>query len=341
MILPAWALDIAQKWADILHVSKQWPIILNQSSFKDFMNCQRLYAWKRLQQLEPVGKRSALEIGTATHAGLAHIHSGNSVESGVAVAVKKLTERAGPKLAFEDKALPEAQLIVETLIPAYVANYEKTGEIWTPLNQEIEFMVEVGEDSNVYLRGKADNLSTAKGGLYLVDYKTAGKLDPRDLLKYELDVQLSAYIYGLTKHLTEESIRRGGEPVFIRGAIIDVLVKTKVPQFARDFFTRTLDELQEFEDEWIEVNNRIRVQHARVAAGEDWKIVFPRNTEHCFRYGTCPFRDVCMKDTPVRRALYNKRKPDYVDEAYALLSGEATPSAPQSKPVDGTGEVKP
>lgn len=323
---------VASLWAAMLKEAMKTPIIMNQSSYKDFMNCQRLYGWKRLENLSPIGRRSALEIGTATHAGLAHIHSGYTVQEGVELAIKKLTERAGPRLAFEDKDLPEAEEIVKTLLPAYVAHYEQTGELWTPLNQEIQFMVEVGDDTNVYLRGKADNLSTAKGGLYLVDYKTAAKNDPRDLLKYELDVQLSAYIYGLTKHMTMESIARGGEPVFIRGAIIDVLVKTKVPQFVRDFFTRTLEELQEFEREWVEINNRIRVQHARVAAGEDWKVVFPRNTEHCFRYGTCPFRDVCLKDTEVRRALYNKRETDYVDEAYAALTGEVSPSAPQENP---------
>jgi RecB family exonuclease len=295
------------------------PIVLNQSSYKDFQNCQRLFAWKRVEGLEPVGRRSALEIGTATHTGLAVFHSTRDPDLALEAARKKLEERAGPSTRFEDKDLDEAQAIVDSILPAYIAHYSKTEEIWTPLNQEIEFLVEVGDRTNVHLRGKSDNLSTAKGGLYLVDYKTAGRMDPRDLLKYDLEVQLSAYIYGLTKHLTQESLKQGGEPVVIRGAIIDVLVKTKVPQFARELFTRSVAELQEFETEFVEVGSRIRAQLARVAAGESMRKVFPKNTEHCFRYGTCPFRDLCLKDTPVRRALYNKRDPDYVDEAQADL----------------------
>jgi len=295
------------------------PIVQNQSAIKDFQNCKRLWAWKRRENLEPVGRRSAPEIGTATHKGLGILHSGGSLDEALAAARAKLTERAGPATRFEDKDLDEALEVVDRLLPEYIAHWTAAGDLWTPLNQEIEFFVEVGEGSGAWLRGRADNLSTYKDGLVLVDYKTAGRMDPRDLLKYELDIQLSAYIYGLSKQLTEDSLKRGGQPVLIRGAFIDVLVKTKIPQFAREFFGRTAAELEEFEGEFIEIVSDIRSRLDRVDAGEDWKTVFYKNTEHCFRFGTCPFRDVCLKDTPTRRALYNHREPDYVDAAQAEL----------------------
>jgi hypothetical protein len=260
-----------------------------------------------------------LEIGTATHRALAIIDAGGGLDAGLAAAHAYLTESAGPLATFADKDLAEAFEIVDRILPAYVEHWGGQGEMWTPLSQEIEFCVEVGDGTQNYLRGKADNLSTYKGGLYIVDKKTAGRMDPRDLLKYEMDCQLTAYIYGLSKHLTEESLARGGEPVFIRGAIIDVLVKTKIPQFAREFYTRTVDELVEFEKEFNFYADEIRAAEDRVAAGEDGKTVFPKNTSQCFQYGTCPYRDVCLKDTPVRRALYVKRSPDYVDEAQTSL----------------------
>jgi hypothetical protein len=252
------------------------------------------------------------------HKGLAAFHAGAPLADALKLTKEKLAERAGPTSSFDDKDLDEATEIVDRLLPAYVEHWSGVGELWTPLNQEIEFFVEVGEGTNVFLRGRADNLSTAKNGLYLVDYKTAGRMDPRDLLKYELDMQLSAYIYGLTKQLTIDSLARGGEPVFIRGAIIDVLVKTKIPQFARELYTRSIDELQEFEDEFIELCSRIRNQLDRVLAGENWKKVFIRNTSQCFQYGTCPYRDLCLKDTPMRREAYDQRELDYVDVAQAI-----------------------
>lgn len=240
----------------------------------------------------------------------------------LAAARAKLEERAGPSTTFEDKTLEESWEIVERLVPAYVEHWSSLGELWVPLGQEIEFCVEVGEGTSNFLRGKADNLATYKQGMVGVDYKTSGRMDPRDLLKYEIDSQLSAYIYGLSKHLTDESVARGGEPVFIRGFFVDLLVKTKIPQFAREFYTRSVEELQEFESEFNEYCDELREKQDRTLPpiGEDWKVVFPKNTEHCFRFGTCPFRDICVKDTPVRRALYDKREPDYVDTALTELN---------------------
>jgi hypothetical protein len=312
------------------------PLALNQSGLKEYNQCQRRYGWRRLENLEPPTRRSAPEIGSAVHAALAAYHAGTPVDDSLKIAAEKLTERVGPGTTFEDRSLDESQDIAFRLLREYVYHWSGRGELWAPLNQEIQFLIEVRPGwwkqtfdpyteaaalppTGIFLRGRADNLSVLKGALFLVDYKTAARLDPRDLLKYSLDTQLSAYIYGLSKQLTEDAVREGGDPIKIQGAIIDLLVKTKIPQFAREDFTRTDDELEEFEREFVEYGQRIQRQLARVAAGEDWKTVFPKNTEDCFRYGTCAFRDLCLKDTPTRRLAYVKRESDYVDEAQQEL----------------------
>lgn len=296
------------------------PFVLNQSSWKDFMNCKRYYGWKRIVGIEPTGRRSVLDLGTAVHKALAAFHSGQAnAEQATEIAVATAKELAGPTFTWADTTLEEVESVIRSVVPGYFEYWGDQGELWQPLALEIEFCVEVGEGTQNYLRGKSDNLATYKNGIVIVDYKTAGRNDPRDFLKYELDSQLSAYIYGLTKHLTEQSLARGGEPVFIRGAFIDALIKTKTPQYVREFFTRSIEELREFELEFNEYCDEIRWRMDRVDAGEDWKHVFPKNTEHCFRYGTCPFRDIDMKDTPTRRKLYVVRKEDYVDTAQAEL----------------------
>lgn len=367
---------------------KPRPIVLNQSSLKDFMNCNRLFAWQRLEGLAPAGARaSALEIGIAVHAGLAAFHSGTPLEdtqahcsciapvtdedtepgpspecddcTGTGVVVTpgvlsimtaSLAKGAGLAAEFDKMALPTAIATAEDLLRGYIDHWENAKDVWAPLNQEVEFTVEVGDrhdlvpsekypelcstcgngpeviehtGSGVFLRGRADNLSMINGALWLVDYKTAAKNDPRSLAKYDLDIQLSAYMYGLSKTLTELSAADGGPPVRIEGSIIDLLVKTKVPQYVRESYTRTEDQLREFAAEFVEYGQRIRSMQDRVAAGEDWKTVFPKNTEHCFRYYTCAFRDVCIIDTPERRrAILDLRTPDYVDEAQQKLDAE-------------------
>ena len=318
------------------------PIVLNQSSLKTYQNCQRLYGWNRVASLEPVGRRSAPEIGTAVHEGLAVLHAPEGrLDAALEATTAKLTERAGPGTGFEDKGLPEAKEIATKVLADYAEHWAASGQLWAPLNQEVQFGVEIQPGwaklvyygtaeglreklrslprTGVWFRGRLDNLSVHAAALWIIDYKTAGKMDPRDLLKYEMDMQLTGYIYAVSKQLTEDSVaaseKPGGPPaevVRVEGAIIDLLVKTKVSQFAREKFRRSEAELEEFEREFVELGSRIREQHDRIEAGEDWKTVFPKSTEHCFRYGTCAFRDLCMKDTPIRRAAYNKREPDYV-----------------------------
>jgi hypothetical protein len=298
------------------------PIVLNQSSLKDFLSCKRMYAWRRIEGLDTSTRPAAPSIGIAVHAGLALLHAVGDVEQACALTAAKLEEQAGPKIAFEDKSIGEAQSIATGLVRAYAEHYAREEALWSPLNQEIEFRVEVGSGTGIFLIGRADNLSMVKGALYLVDYKTAAKMDPRDLLKYEMDLQLTCYVYGLSKLLTEESVKAGGQPIRVEGAIIDLLVKTIVPQFARETYARTEEELVEFEAEFIEYGREIAARRARVEAGENWKIVFPKNPESCFKFGrACTFRDLCLKDTPVRRAMYVKRRPDYVDAWQAELDG--------------------
>jgi hypothetical protein len=315
--------------------------VINQSHLKSWNNCNRLYGWLRIERLEPALRRSAPEIGTAVHAGLRILHSeGGTLEAAREATKVTLSERAGPKIAFEDKSLPQAEAVADAVLTGYSRYWTEKDQMWAPIDQEIQFMVEIEpgwwkaalsgtltpqellawkNPTGIFLRGRADNLSMMHGGLYLIDYKTAGKMDPRDLLKYELDMQLSAYIYGLSKQLTLDSAREGKEPILVRGALIDLLVKTNVPQYARELYTRSVEEMSEFESEFVEYGKRIRESHARVRAGEEWKRVFPKNTEHCFRYGTCAFRDLCLKDTPIRRAAFDARKADYVDLAQEEL----------------------
>jgi len=296
-------------------------IVLRQSSVKDYQNCKRLYGWTRYVGLAPAGRRPALAIGTGVHAGLAEFFAGRDVYEATNLAVTKFKEEMGPpSLPGEQTILVEGEDLIRRMLPAYESHWAELEGLFTPLGIEVEFFVEVGEDSNVFIRGRVDNLNSVLGGLWLVDHKTIGRNDPRDRLKYEMDAQPTTYIYGLTKQLSIESLARGGKPVIIRGLIVDWLIKTKRPQFERARFSRTVEELREWEGETIEIGQEMLGRFKRVREGEDWKKVFYKNPDHCFRFGQCAFRDLCVTDTPARRAAYVQREPDYVDTAQESLN---------------------
>jgi hypothetical protein len=107
----------------------------------------------------------------------------------------------------------------------------------------------------------------------------------------------------------------------IHGAIIDALVKTKVPQYHREMFTRTLDDLRRFEKEFCMLAWGVAAKHAiidgdryrydyfsekmwQLGREDGWKTTLPMNTAQCFQYGTCAMHTLCTSDTPLRRELY-------------------------------------
>lgn len=317
------------------------PFHINQSRWKAYQDCDRLYGWLHIEGLVPDRKKAYFEFGTAIHNAQVHAHTNGGTQKAFEEAAEMAKKEfmkgmGGPKLPGDQEAIDQGVDTIKRMLPAYYEHYKAKGQLWKPLGMELAFCVEVGEGTNVFLVGRIDNLVTFMNGLWLVDYKTMSKLDMRDFLKYEIDIQLTAYIYGGTKKLSADSMAQGGKPVVIRGAIIDGLVKTKEPQFHREMYTRDVNDLREFEVEFCMKVWEIAAKHAMVQKdrklydaytqkiwelGESagWKVIFPKNTQQCFKYGTCSHRDLCVKDNDVRRMSFRKRTPDYVDEAQKLV----------------------
>lgn len=318
---------------------------VNQSRWKAYRDCDRIYAWSEIEKLVPAKRKDYFEIGTAVHKAMVHALT----EGGTAEAFKEGTELAvdsftkgmkgtGPQLPGDQEEIDAGIKILEKIIPAYHNHYATQGRQWKPLGTELAFCVEVGEGTGVFLVGRIDNLATFMNALWIVDYKTMGKLDMREFIKYEIDVQLTAYIYGGTKQLTLDSQAAGGPPVMIRGAIIDGLIKTALPQFHREMYTRSVEDLREFELEFCQKVWEIASKHAildgnkplydayceklwELGRSAGWKTVFPKNTQQCFRYGTCGYRELCVSDNEVRRMAFVRKADDYVDQARAAAAG--------------------
>jgi hypothetical protein len=312
---------------------------LNQSRWKSYQTCDRYYGWWNIEMLAPERVKKHFKVGTAVHAAQVVAHEGGGTPEAFAEGLKiaeesirRETPQSLMKGVEDEEELTENLDTVRRLLPAYRAHYAGRGQLWKPLGMELAFCVEVGEQTGVYLVGRLDNLVTFMNGLYIVDYKTMKKMDMRNFLQFEIDIQLTAYIYGGTKQLSIDALARGAKPVMIRGAIIDGMVKTQVPQFHREIYTRTIDDLREFELEFCMKAWEIAAKHAivdddrakynyyadrmyQLGRQGGWKITFPKNTQQCFQYGTCSHRDLCVKDNETRRMIFVKRGNDYVDDA--------------------------
>lgn len=260
-----------------------------------------------------------LEVGSATHEGLAHLGAGQPLD----VAVEKAQQRFRrdlPKrrLPGDDEEYAKSEELVRTLLIHYVEHWTDQGQMFRPLGQEVAGTVEVGENTGVFLRFKTDKFVHAFNGLWIVDHKTAAKMDLREMMKYQMDLQMTSYIYGAQKLLGTK----------IQGVIVDFLVKTKVPQFAREVFERTDRELAEFEVNFVRWARHMQRDHFDVASlGREiggpeglgpWN-AFPRDEKECFRFGTCMFRTLCLNPSNTGlRQEFTKRIPDYVDDERLL-----------------------
>lgn len=271
---------------------------LSPSSMKDWQNCNRLYGWRKVELLRPVDRESqALVIGYAGHKALETFYSDENETEMVIAATNALQEKA-PKISTFDTSYDETQDTLIRVLKGYLRYWGQS--LWNMVARELEFEIPVDSEKEIYLNGRIDGVAVQNNQVWIVDYKFLGKLDPRRLAAFEMDNQLTAYIYGYQE--------LSGKVV--AGAKVDIAVKTKVPQYIRETYLRTKEQLQEFKEEFIEVASAIQRQFERVASGENWKTVFPKNTDHCFRYGTpCPFRDLCLNDTPIRRLNYERVDP--------------------------------
>lgn len=282
---------------------------LNQSRIKCFQNCKRRYYFTFVENIVADRPRWALHIGTAVHAGLAKWSSSKDIATALSEAQTALQDSLPKRrMPGDEEELAKAVSQVDNLLRAYFEFWGNDDEL-TPLGIEIAGRVEVGENSGFFLTFRLDKLVTWKKQLWIMDHKTAARMDPRDLLKYEMDLQPTAYVYGTMCVLQKP----------VAGLLIDVLVKTKVPQFHREPFIRDLAALQAFELEFCEIAGDIATRRSRVEAGEDPHVVFYKNTDDCFRYGTCQYVDLCKSDTPERRAAFTARETDYVDDTSKLV----------------------
>lgn len=284
---------------------------MRQSSEKSYQLCKRYYGWERLENLAPRAIQWNLIFGTATHKFLEKRGQGAPLREAIEAGEASLAADTKGKLLVEDTALLEQHIfMLRSIGPMYDTFYGEDAHVFVPLGQEIKGRVPVGDPKDrVFLVFKTDKIVNYLGQLWLIDHKTMAKNDDREFAKYAMDIQVTAYVYGVSKVLGTR----------VAGVIIDGIVKTKVPQFRREHYDRSDSDLAEFEAEFVEMCQEIAWRMQRVRNGEPWKVVFYKNTGACFHWGReCSMLPLCRRDTEIIRMMYVKREADYMDDPRLL-----------------------
>lgn len=312
-----------------------------------------------------------LAVGKAIHEGLFTLFTDDkTLDDAVKRAVDSFYSEV-PKLRLpgDDEEYTKQEEMIRTMIPAYKEHWQEA--IWKPLGNEIPGTVPVGHfiidrrtalllfpdsdpdgrntnqegdriwnetvEVHCFLRCRIDKLVVFRNDLYIVDHKTMARLDMRDIQKYASDFQMTAYVYAASKLIGKR----------VRGVIVDALVKTKIPQFHREAFFRSDDQLAEWEFEFTEWCRRILDQRVmkieREAANPNvtspGKFIFLKNDSECFKYRSCPYYNLdFIGDTPTQRQAFIRREPDYVDDERLLTAKGSKSSSERSASVSDAGD---
>jgi len=365
---------------------------LNNSRADEFGNCNRRFFWN--QEFGGTGLTTKwtdenLAIGTIVHAGLAALYAGKDLPY---VAAEMATELKTmfpnwEQLAFDTKnqwidnmdfvnrlvrtyseeQIPKDDFVVlQVETPFAVVLGEicyKCGEpypqIQTPVTGPFfDVCAECGAAVHHWV-GRIDMAVNRRGGLKIVDHKTAKSVSDNYLASWHTSMQLVGYAYGYGKALGTA----------VTGYGVNILRKLKTVGTERQHFkqcpacrngkkkrlscgecnfTGKVEKEDDpsanpFQREWCSLApedlerfklNRLRVIEDIGTERERFRVepeaAFPMNPKACYNMGRCPFIDLCHRADPVtwyeppEHLLQNfdPRQPDYVKDIEQMQTEE-------------------
>jgi hypothetical protein len=258
-----------------------------------------------------------MDVGGMVHAALRDIYC-------PATPTQSYWDHEREERRVSDEILFEADRLTRAYRNRYIR--DEHDEEWQILATELPISFPVfTQEIPVTYSGTADLLvrrTTNLGAqLWVPDHKTSASLSSTIILHYIYSPQMQGYIAAIQHGLTEK----------IEGACINLIVKTKDPQFHREYTPVNEVWMQQWEEAMKSMVSSL------VFATLDYYIsnkasikCFPQNRYECVPYigSECPFRLVCWhsngKITNTVRSAYrvNEKRVTYeqakaVDDAYA------------------------
>lgn len=280
--------------------------IWTASRLKAYQTCPCKEAFRYREKLAPIRTRSVLAFGTAIHKGL----ETRSIEQALDVLMTDY-----PK----DQSEADAQDIAATTVQALLSNYFDRYEPFETEKPELLFKLPMltwphgNKSKTFFIAGKLDNFVQIDGRWWVVEYKTASRLDASYFDRLYVDSQITMYV---------TAMRRMGYDV--AGVIYRVIRKPTLKRTAKEslvqfehrlfkdiydrpdfYFTekklyRSLDDIDEFE---AMVYHTARMANQNCRNGRCYK-----HSVACSMYGGCEYLPIC---TGVSGAydLYEHREP--------------------------------
>jgi hypothetical protein len=287
----------------------QLQIAWDSTSLGLLKTCPRKYYYKMIENWSTKSQSLHLDFGIFYHSALEEYDKARAEnidhENGVLLAVRKALEISKD---FVGDNYKNRQTLVRAIV-WYLEHFkDDTAETIILANGkpavELSFRMELplaSPEGETYLAcGHLDKAVKWQNGVYILDRKTTkGTLGSFYFDQYSPNNQMSMYSMAGKIVLERDAA----------GIIIDaVQIAVGFCRYARGIVNRTKGQLDEWLDDtlfWIKMAEKF-------AANGSW----PMNDTACSMYGGCEFREVCSKDSSVRK---NFLEADFVKRVWNPL----------------------
>ena len=276
------------------------------SRLKTFQICPMKEMLRYHECLVPIRGRSALAFGTAIHKGL----ETGSIDEALNALITDY-----PQSQEEADEQDIASVTVRALLEGYFKHYEPFAEH----KPEYQFMLPMlggrGKSNIMAIAGKVDDLVRIDGRWWIVEYKTASRLDASYFDRLYVDSQITMYMSAME--------RLGYNPA---GVIYRVIRKPSIRRTQKETLEAFLERLRkDIEDRpefyfierqlYRDKNDLREFEHtlyteARLERDMKRKGNYFRHTTACSLYGACEYLPICMKEAGALEALYEHREPN-------------------------------
>jgi len=272
--------------------------VLSASRIRCFKECRKKYWFQYIENLEPVSKPKPLALGKAVHTGQEMIDRGKSMEEA----------KAAIMLQYEDWPAEDVGILPGHAM-AIVKGYSEFAPIdWKVLDMETRFEVNAGYGRR--LMGYFDGIIERNGRIYILERKTAARVDEKYLNNLLWDEQASIYAYA-AKELG----------LNIDGILYDIIQKASIRLKKNETEEEYIERLEEWyrdpsrytrhivsrNNEQIEslISDVRDVALDMTVAEREGR--FYRNPSACKIMG-CQFQSVCLEDTPEARTEFKEKE---------------------------------
>jgi hypothetical protein len=262
--------------------------VFDSSAVREHMDCPRKYYFSSVRHWKFEAPNKHLEFGTAWHLAKEHLilngMSGKTLEEAYLLFLHHYRQFFTPAEDVTNKPKnPEGCMM----------GLEQVAERWEqPLEvfgTEMAGQVPIGPER--LWAFKIDALIRDSRGVFIIDHKTASRLDANWADSFLQSVQMQGYIWAVSYYFPE--LLNDFKGVHVEGTVFRARDAECV-----DIFVKR-DELAL--NEWLfQVNHQIDLIQwsedvlAESEPTEPFLRAYPKNTEACTKYGRCPYMDICL-----------------------------------------------